>query len=176
MNYYLILTALTVSIDSFLCGFSLSINNNKKFTLVGTITLIVFIMCLITNYGAILLQNILTEKTTSFGGLVLIGIGIYNLLKPNDNTSISNKNFIIQSISAGFAVGLDGAIANLSLSLMGINTLQVPLTIAVCHGLMLFLSVILAKTKIAQKIGKLNFVAPIILICLGLYKALGFFI
>jgi putative Mn2+ efflux pump MntP len=176
MNYYLIITALTVSIDSFLCGFSLAMKNSKKFTLVGIITLIVFIMCLITNFGTILLKNILTEKTACLGGVVLIIIGFYNLCKKDKNKEISNGNFLTQSISAGFAVGLDGAFANLSLSLMGMNAITVPITIAFFHGGMLFLSVILANTQLAKKINKVSFIAPLILICLGFYKTIGLFI
>ena len=176
MNYYLIITALTVSIDSFLCGFSLAMNNSKKFTLVGIITLIVFIMCLVANYGAILLKNLLTEKTACLGGIVLIIIGLCNLFKKETNLNKKTSNFLVESVSAGFAVGLDGAFANLSLSFMDMNSIMVPITIAIFHGIMLLFSVLLSKTKTAQKISKITFVAPLILICLGVYKTIGFFI
>lgn len=174
MNYYLIITALTVSIDSFLCGFSLSLNQKNKMALIVIITLTVYIMCLFTNYATFLLKNYITEKTVCFAGLILIGVGLFNLFKKEKG--ITNKrNFLLQAFSTGFAVGLDGCLANLSLSLMGINKYYVPLTIAVCHGIMIFASIMLSKTKIIKKIEKFNYIAPIILIGLGIYKFLGLF-
>ena len=73
-------------------------------------------------------------------------------------------------------MGLDGAIANLSLSLMGINAFYVPLTIALCHAFTITLGVILSKTSISEKLAKIEFIPPLILILLGGYKLLGLFI
>ena len=176
MNYYLFLTALTVSIDSFLCGLSLSMSKGKRFSMAIVITLTVFIMCSITNYATYLFDQHLTEKTASLGGLILITVGLYNLFKKDTNKKIPNKQVFIQAMSIGFAVGLDGALANLSLSIMGNNQIYVPIIIALMHGAMISLSIILSQTKIAQKICKLTFIAPVILICLGIYKTIGFFI
>ena len=78
---YLLLTAITVSIDSFVCGFSLVLSKGKKWIIVSTIALTVLLMCLATNYLAILLAQYLNEQTASLGGLLLIGVGIYNLFK-----------------------------------------------------------------------------------------------
>ena len=175
MIYYLILTALTVSIDSFLCGFSLSLSKTKKFPLVIIITLTVFLMCLITNYLTYALTGILTEKTASLGGLILIAVGIFNLVKKDSETK-SHKSFLAEALSVGFAVGLDGAFANLSLALMGINAFYVPITIAITHGIMIALSIVLSETNVSKKIGKFGFVAPIILIILGAYRLISLFI
>lgn len=179
MTYFLLLTALTVSIDSFICGFSLSFLSNKKTPIVIGIALTVFIMCAITNYATALLNGYISEQTASFGGLILIIIGLFNLLKNKDNDSAKitqDKSIISQIIMVGFAVGLDGAIANLSLSLMGINQFYVPITIAIMHAFMIWLGIILSKTKLAKKLGKIECFSPIILIILGGYKLLGLFI
>lgn len=177
MIYFLLLTALTVSIDSFVCGFSLSLGGGKKLPIIFGITLTVYAMCLITNYLTATFADSLSEKTACFGGIILIGVGIYNLIKKESGTNIPiKKGIVTQSLITGFAVGLDGAIANLSLSLMGLNAFYVPLTIAIMHALMISLGVILAKAPFIKKFAKIGFIPPIILILLGGYKLLGLFI
>ncbi len=175
MIYFLLLTAITVSIDSMICGFSLSLMKPKKSTIVFIITLIVLIMCVITNYLAKFLSGILTEKTASLGGLILVAVGIFNLLKKENEKLLMDKSLIKQTILSGFAVGLDGAIANLSLGVMGINQFYVPLTIAFFHGVMIYIGVSLPEIPFLSKLTKYTFVAPLILIALGLYKFSSFF-
>lgn len=176
MIYFLLLTALTVSIDSFICGFSLSLIKAKKIYIVLGITVIVFLMCLITNYLAILFSQYLTEKTSAIGGVLLIGVGLFNLLKKEEKNNITDKNALKQIAITGFAVGIDGAVANLSLSLMNINVFYVPVIIAVMHGLMIFLGVTLPELPLVKRLAKYSFIAPIILILLGIYKIIGVFI
>ena len=179
MISFLLITALTVSIDSFICGFSISLSSKKKYPIVLIIALTVLVMCLITNYLTGMLKNFITEETASLGGIILISVGIFNLARSRrkqkqnilpDKFSF-NKVFLI-----GLAVGLDGAIANLSLALMSINEFYVPITIAVMHAIMIWLGIVLANTSLAKKIGKIEFLPPIILILLGGYKLLGLFI
>lgn len=179
MMIFIILTALSVSIDSFVCGFSLAFISKKKFSIVLCIAVTVFIMCLIANYLSFALRKFFSQELASYGGLILIGIGIVNLLnslKKNSSTIIQYKNGLKQSIVAGFAVGLDGALANLSLALMGLNFFYVPLIIAVFHGLMIYLGITLAHTCLARKLDKIGIIPPLILILLGGYKILGLFI
>lgn len=173
MIYYLLLTAFTVSIDSFFCGFSLSFLKGKKRYIIFIITLTVFIMCLITNYGVKLLNLKASKITLIVGGALLALIGLINLFKKEQNIQKGNGSTLIkQSFIVGFAVGLDGAGANLSLSLMGINALYVPLTIALMHGVLISLSILLEKCFIGQKMEKFAFISPVILIILGGYKIL----
>ena len=176
MTYYLLLTAFTVSIDSFVCGFSLAFRKGSKIPIIIGIALTVLAMCLIANYTAVFLTKYLSEKTASLGGLILIGVGLYNLLKKDEPEKKNNKGIIKQSIISGFAVGLDGALANLSLALMGINAFYVPLTIAVMHAFTISLGVLLSKTSIAQKMGKISFLPPLVLILLGAYKLTALFL
>lgn len=175
MTYFLILTAITVSIDSFFCGFSLALKSSKKWSVVLGIVLTVFIMCLITNYTAVLLQPYLTEKTASLGGIILIGVGLYNLFKQNEEIS-TKGNVFYQSLIVGFAVGLDGALANLSLAIMGTNALYVPIIIALTHGITITIGILLARTKFVAGLNKIGFLPPLVLILLGIYKIAGFFI
>ncbi len=176
MIYFFLLTAITVSIDSFVCGFSLSFTTNKKLPVILGIALTVFVMCLITNYLTFLFVDKITEKTACLGGIILIGVGLFNLLKKDDEQTLKTRSALKQSIITGFAVGIDGATANLSLALMGLNAIYVPLTIAVCHALMIWLGIILAKIIPPSKFAKIGFLPPLILILLGGYKLLGLFI
>ncbi len=177
MIYFLILTAITVSIDSLVCGFSLAFYCKKKIQIVLGVALTVFVMCLITNYATVIFQDKLSEKTACLGGLLLILIGVYNLLSPNTkDKNLTDKKPLIQSLITGFAVGLDGAIANLSLSLMGLNAFYVPLTIAITHAIAIYLGVSLAQTRLVRHFAKIEFLPPLILIFLGGYKLLGLFI
>lgn len=174
MTIFLILTALTVSIDSFFCGFSLYFSSKRKFPVVLTITLTVFLMCLVVNYCVKFFSNSLSAKSSILGGLILIAVGIYNLTKKDSALSL-NQTFKT-AIFSGFAVGLDGAIANLSLSLMGINGIYVPITIAVTHGITIYLGTCLADAKIFKKSKLLELTPPLILILLGCYKILTVFV
>lgn len=178
MIYFLIITAITVSIDSFICGFSLSFSNRKKYPIVLIIALTVFLMCAMANYATILLKNFITEQTASLGGIILICVGIFNLLRSCKNKNEEeNNNFSFYKIFLiGLAVGTDGALANLSLALMSINQFYVPITIALTHAIMIWLGIVLSNTSLAKKFGKIEFLPPIILILLGGYKLLGLFI
>lgn len=177
MTYFLLLTAFTVSIDSFFCGFSLAFFKGRKYRIIASISLTVMLMCMVTNYIALPLSGYLNEKTANIGGFILIAVGIYNLLKKNSADDYDDKDVSIkQSLITGFAVGIDGAFANLSLSLMGINAFYVPVTIAAMHALMITLGILLAKTPPAKALVKCSFVPPLILIALGVYKLLGLFI
>ncbi len=178
MISFLIITALTVSIDSFICGFSLSFTAKRKYPIILIIAFTVFVMCSLTNYLTILLKNFINEQTANLGGIILIGVGFFNLFKPCKHQDYHSKEKLsfYRVLLIGFAVGLDGALANLSLALMSINEFYVPITIAIMHAIMIWLGIILSNTKIAQKFGKIEFLPPIILILLGGYKLLGLFI
>ncbi|MBO7345507.1 MAG: manganese efflux pump [Clostridia bacterium] len=173
---YIIITALTVSIDSLICGFSLALSCKKKVAVIFGVALTVFAMCLFANYSTLFLQDKLNEKTVSIGGLILILVGLYNLLKKQNKTITVFNSPLACAITTGFAVGLDGALANLSLSLMGMNAFYVPLIIAVMHAITISVGVLLAQTRIAYKLAKIEFMPPLILIFLGSIKLLGLFI
>ncbi len=175
MTYFLFFTAITVSIDSFFCGFSLACNKAKKIPTIILVATTVFIMCLIANYSAELIRPYLTQKTACIGGLILIFVGLYNLIKKDNDYNIK-RNLFLQSLFIGFAVGLDGALANLSLALMGINAFYVPIIFALMHALTIALGILLARTKFVAGLNKIGFLPPLILIALGIYKIAGFFI
>jgi putative Mn2+ efflux pump MntP len=173
MFLFLLLSSFTVSIDSLVCGLSLSIGKTKKFQVVLGITLTVFLMCLFANYTPLLLSGLLTEKTASLGGIILVLIGVYNLLNKDKNESIKHSN-LKEILLSGFAVGLDGAFLNLSLSVMGLNAFYVPIFIAVMHGVTIGLGILLTNSSLIRKLESFSIIPPLILIALGLYKLSAF--
>jgi hypothetical protein len=59
---------------------------------------------------------------------------------------------------------------------MGLNAFYVPVIIATMHFFMIGLGVYLAGSKWLGKVSKISFIAPLILILLGSYKLIGFFL
>ncbi len=177
MTYFLLLTALSVSVDSFFCGFSLASRVKNKFLLVLGIALTVLVMCEIATYSALLLSDVINEKTASLGGIILVALGLYNLLTSKKVEGKKKpRNTLSQSIICGFAVGLDGATASLSLALMGFDDFYVPILIAVMHAVLIGLGIILSNVTFCKKIERFDFIPPLILIGLGVYKLLGLFL
>lgn len=170
MMYYLLLTAFTVSIDSFVCGFSLSFTKGKKIYIPLIITITVFIMCVFTNYFVMIFEKYLTEKSALIGAILLILIGLFNLIKKDEEKKQKNGKVIKESFISGIAVGFDGALANLSLSIMKINAFYVPITIAIMHGIMVSLGIVLRNSKLGYFLERYNFIPPLILILLGFTK------
>lgn len=175
MNFlFLFTTALAVSIDSFVCGFSLGFAAKKKYFVVLGIALTVFCMCLITDCLGAALSGILTEDVAALGGLVLIGVAVFNLISGKKERKESGDLFR-ESLIIGFAVGLDGACANFSLALMGYTGLYVPALIALLHAAMIYLGIALSGTRALRLFRKADFIPPYLLIVLGLYKLSALF-
>ena len=86
------------------------------------------------------------------------------------------STLIKQSIISGFAVGLDGAFLNLSLSIMGVNQFYVPVIIAVMHGCMIAIGIAISNTSFIRNSKRFAVIPPLILIVLGLYKLSAFFV
>lgn len=175
MTLFLIITSLTVSIDSFICGFSLSLVSKRKLPIILGVTLTVFLMCLIANLTFSTILDCYQNLACILGGIILIGLGTYNLLK-QDNEHPQTSGIVKQSIITGFAVGLDGAIASISLAFMGYDTILVPVIIGAMHGITISISTLISNIKTRTRIEKLYVISPLILILLGVYKIVETFI
>lgn len=142
---YIIATAATVSIDSFIAGFSLSLNTKKSLTLPLTVAAVTYILCEIAALLGILLKNVLQNYVGIIGGGILIALGIVNLFK-KENITLSSLSFS-QCFAIGVGVGFDGAAACLSLVLQGIgDRLFTPIFFAVTHFATVFLGQRLAQS------------------------------
>ena len=49
-------------------------------------------MCLIANYSTVFFSDKISEKTAGLGGIILIGVGLYNLLKKKNGEVSDPKN------------------------------------------------------------------------------------
>ncbi len=133
---FVFLTAITVSIDSFVAGFSLELNKQNKLTLPLTVAIVTFGMCLVACFCGNLLRRLLSGYVNYVGAAILFGLGICNLLKKENSTL--DKTFS-QCLAIGCGVGLDGAAAALSLVLQGMgNTLFLSLLMASTHFVTVF--------------------------------------
>ena len=81
-----------------------------------------------------------------------------------------------KSLIVGFAVGLDGAAATLSLSLMGYTEFYVPLLITVMHLITIVLGTHLSESRLFCGMKNLKAAAPVLLIGLGAYKLISVFL
>ncbi len=134
MHKYLltVFTAFLVSIDSFVAGFSLSLNkrNNNLPTAVAFATLV---LCIATSvFGKVIGKHLDVQTVNVIGGVLLATIGSCNLFaQETEQTNLVEQNFW-QNLAIGFAVGLDASIANLSLSLQTFDIVA-PVTFSLFH-------------------------------------------
>ena len=171
MDWFLLMTtAFTVSIDSFVCGFSLSSGRKKKFRVLISVTLSVFLMCAAANIFGKYLEGIFSVNLEILGGIILIGVGVYNILRTKKDEKKTTASDFKEGLTVGFAIGTDGAAANFSLALMGMNSFIVPLTFTLMHIVLITSSILLSKLKFIEKLGKYEIIPSFILIALGLYK------
>lgn len=172
--FFLLATALTVSADAFFCGFSLSLGGEKKGPVLAGICVTVLLLCIAANLLGNLLAGILTEQVSVIGGFILIAVGFYNLM--NSGEPSERKGVLKKCVVVGFAVGLDGAAATLSLSLMGYTEFYVPLVITAMHFFTILLGSALSETRAFAKIRKAKAAAPLLLVALGAYKVISAFV
>lgn len=148
--FFVIFTAICVSIDSFIAGFTLSINKRKNITLPLTVALVTFVMCLVAGIAATLVSGILEQYGSFLGAGILICLGVANLFKQNSQT-LDSVSFL-HCFAIGFGVGLDGAAATLSLVLQGMgNALLISFVVAVTHFVTVFLGQRMATQNVPSK-------------------------
>ncbi len=176
---FLTATALTLSIDSFICGFSLAGNGDKKAKILLLTTCIVFCVGAAAYLLGDIVSDIMHGRLSDAGGFALIAIGGYNLVKTyshSDKTYSENENAAEYALT-GFALGADNAFAILSLSAAQYPALAVPLVFTAAHAVLMWAGLI-CRGKTVSKAGpdKFKFLPPIILIVLGLTRLEVFFI
>lgn len=177
MNFtILIATAISVSVDSFFCGLTLTLKKNEYFKIILGIFISVFTLCLIGSLLGEKAGAILSNYAEIIGGFLLIIISILNLKtsKPNSPTLITiKKSTLKDSIIIGAIVGLDGCVGCFSLSLISSMGIIIPITITIVHLLFISLSILVSKLKIAELLCKYKELPEIILFTLGAYKIIS---
>ncbi len=165
---YVVATAITVSLDSFIVGFSLSLNQRKNFVLPLTVALVTYLMCLLVGLAGYILQDYLQNYVNYIGGTIMLCLGIANLIKKSEEPKSAN---FLQCLSIGISVGLDGATAMLSVTLQNVSDIiLVPIIFATTHYFAVFVGQHLARNI---KITYTNIIASIMFFLLAAVKFLG---
>lgn len=162
----LVITSLIVSLDSFVAGFSVSLNKRQNAALPAVVALTTFAMCLITTFVGYALQGILDEYVNVLSGVILATLGVINLLKEDENASGMQTLTFNECIAVGVAVGMDASVANLSLALVGYGIIA-PVVFAVTHYF-----TVLAGQLIAGKVAlaNTNVFSAVVLFALAISK------
>ena len=168
-------TAVIVSLDSFVAGFSVSLNRKANPTLPSAVALITLLLCLLTSVIGRFLSDYI-EQYVNYVAATLLGIlALFNLFKKDEDESARLKSVTLyESLTIGVSVGMDAAIANLSLSLdsgasltvFGVSLLA-PIIFAVTHYFTVFLGQFLAQ-KVELKYS--NYFSAAILLALAISK------
>ena len=160
-------TAVIVSLDSFVAGFSLSLNKKANLLLPSAVALITLILCLATTLIGELLQGYLGKVVDYFGAALLALLALVSLIKEDDGQQANLSTVTLrESLTIGVAVGMDAAVANLSLALLGVGLIA-PIVFAVTHFFTVLLGQVLArKVKLAHT----NIFSAVILLVLAISK------
>lgn len=169
MSEFLVIisTAIIVSLDSFVAGFSMSLNKRAN-SLPAAVAIVTLILCLITTFIGSLLKNYLYQITDIFGASILVCLAVINLFKRDEQNTALKQSTLWENLAVGFAVGMDAAVANLSLAVDGYGIIA-PLIFSVTHFFTVFAGQLLSK-KITLE--HTNIFVFIILLALAAMKLL----
>lgn len=168
-NIFLILiTAVTVSLDSFVAGFSLSLNKRSDTMLPAAVALMTLLLCLATTLLGKYLFAHAEQYVNWVGAALLLLLAVIDLFDGQCNNVQLGEVTLFESLTIGIAVGMDAAIANLSLTLDGVG-LAAPIIFTVMHYFAVWLG-----QKLANKIAleHTNVLSAVILATLALLKLL----
>ena len=170
--YFLLITSASVSLDSFIAGLSIGAEKKAKTQLkvLGIIT-VVFISCLIANILSTALLSNWQNIAVKLGGIILIAVGVAGTLNRPDTYPKrlqSPTKHDASFVFTGLGVGIDGACATVSLSLLGFGFFSV-ITVTAFHYLFIELGIFISNVGLKGKKPR-TIIASVLLILLGLYK------
>ncbi len=161
-------TAIVVSLDSFMAGFSLSLNKRPSSVLPAAVSLITLLMCTVTTFVGAVISHYAESFTDIAGGVLLFILAAATLLKKENIGMCLTDVGIAESCAIGVAVGMDAAIANLSFA-GELPALLTPIIFAVTHYLTVALGQVLAKKV---QLVHTNIFSAVILAALAMTKLL----
>ena len=160
------ITAVIVSLDRFVAGFSVSLNRKANTTLPASVALITLLLCLLTSLVGSYLSQRVEQFVNYLAAALLALLALFNLRKDEEDETRLNSVSLGQSLAIGMSVGMDAAIANLSLSLNGVGLIA-PIVFAVTHYFTVLLGQILAQ-RVEMKYS--NYFSAAILFTLAVSK------
>ena len=162
------ITAVVVSLDSFMAGFSLSLNKKGNQTLPAAVALITLLLCICTTFIGNVLSRHLEQLINYFGAAILVLLAVLSFVKREEENSKLSAVTLGESITIGIAVGMDAAVANLTFAGSGMELIT-PLVFAVTHYFTVFLGQILANKV---RLEHTNVFSAVILIVLAITKVI----
>lgn len=137
-------TAIVVSLDSFMAGFSLSLNKRATTVLPSAVALITLLMCMATSAIGKALSAFAEQYVNVLGAVLLLALAMLALFRTEEAHASLTAVSIGESVTIGVAVGMDAAIANLGFAGQGLEWVT-PIVFAVTHYITVALGQVLAK-------------------------------
>ena len=162
------ITAVVVSLDSFMAGFSLSLNKKANRILPLTVAIVTLLLCFVaTTIGAVI-ERYIEHIANYFGAALLVSLAVFSLIRKEETSNKLSSVTFSESLTIGVAVGMDAAVA--ILTLIGSGTeLVAPIVFAVTHYFTVFLGQTLAKKV---QLERTNIFSAVILIVLAISKVI----
>lgn len=160
---YVLIVAVAVSLDSFVVGFSVSLNKRNSLLLPVAVASVTCAMCVVACWVGMLLKPFL-QNANIFCGAILLGLACYNVVQ--DQQFFLQDTSPWQCLATGASVGADGAAAALSLALKGGNVVALPLLFALTH----FVAVAAGQRLAKSLPRKLKYLSALMLFALGTAK------
>lgn len=166
-NFLMILvTGAIVSLDSFVAGFSLSLNKKATTMLPSSVAFITLLLCLVTTFVGNFVERLVAQYVNVLGAALLVLLAVFSLAGHDEQQYSLTDVTLGESLTIGVAVGMDAAVANLSLTLNGVG-LVAPIVFAVMHYFTVLLGQTLAKKV---KLEHTNVFSAVILLALAISK------
>lgn len=131
----------------------------------------VLLLCLSFHFAGTFICSRINYDLSVLGGLIITAVAIANIIESKKDNPKAISSFK-KSLLIGFAVGIDGATADFSLTLMGYVSISIPLIITLFHVISVSAGIFLSEMKCVSKLRMQTF-APIILLIFGLYKTIS---
>ncbi len=177
--FFLLITSLSVSIDSFFSGLSLSLKRYNKIKVIFIVAITVFLMCFTCAKLGSTASSVIKTYSSLVGGLILIIISFSDTLKNKQPiktllNKTSNGNLFYEAFLIGFSIGLDGALGCMMLTILGFNYLLVTALITFMHVILLLSSFIVSNIFAFEKNYIIDIIPSCILFILGIIKLLEY--
>ncbi len=163
--FTLIFCAIAVSLDSFVVGFSVALKKKTNLTLPVAVCLVTFVLCLVTNTLGVALRHHLDNFANLFGATLLFLLALNNLKHKEETLSLYPIT-LKQCFAVGFSVGMDGAVANLTIVPLGFGIIA-PIVFALTHFLTVFWG---QKMASKMRLSNTNKLSALILFALAIAK------
>lgn len=129
--WLLVTSAVAVSVDSFVVGFGVCLDKKSDARLPCAVGFATLLLCLATTVLGKILQTYVENCVKYLSAMLLFWLAVGSLRKEKSILLLRDLS-LRECLSIGFTVGLDGAVANLTLVSLNLGIIT-PMVIAVAH-------------------------------------------